>query len=426
MASTALPLQQLDTTGAFQRGAQGLVSLATLGMQRQAQQQALQEGSIKLQQLQQEQQDQQATRAAVSGGVTTNPDGSVSLDQGKILSQLYQTAPTQGLNLQNQFAMNALAMQKSQADLQKTTLENSRTKVDLLGQLAGSVTDQASYDAATKQAVQLGLIHPGDLPPVYDPQMVRQVQINALTAKDHIDAQQKQLDFQLQEQNAAETARHNATTEGLTASAQAETARHDKNSEGIERTGQQIQLRQQNLGVENDLRSQFDTTTKPFQTQAEAFNNVQTASKKGAIGDLDLMYNALKMMNPSGNVRPGALQSVQDANSPLGKLQLAWNNNVTGAAKLTDNQRADIISQVSDLYKTAEQQQQQAVQSFRNIAARNGANPDNVAPEFRSVFSPQQASESQHQVGDVVTVGNKKLRITKIGANGNAEGIPVP
>lgn len=343
---------------------------------------------LKLTEAQQGYHDTQATRAAVGNNVKTNPDGSVSLDQAGTLGELYKTAPTQALNLQNEFAVRSLAIQKGTAEAQKLDLENNKAKVDLLGQLSGSIHDQASYEAATKQMVQMGLIDPRQVPPTYDPELVRQVQINALTAKDHLDLQQKQQEFLLNEQKAGETQRHDVVTEQATQTGQTETARHNRAEEGISRTGQQIQLNAQQLGLANDLRTQLNSVTEPYRQQTAAYNTVVTAAQKQTpASDLEMMYGIMKLMNPSGGIRPGALQTIEDANSGMGKVQLQYNNLVSGAT-LTPTQRANLVEQALNLYNTATQQNQQVTNSITNIARRHGLNPEDVTMENTSVMSP--------------------------------------
>jgi hypothetical protein len=80
-------------------------------------------------------------------------------------------------------------------------------------QLLGGVTDQASYDTAKAQAQQLyqqyGIPFP-QLPPAYNPGVVRALQIRSLTAKEQLDAARQQA-------IAEEAARHNKVTEGQNA-----------------------------------------------------------------------------------------------------------------------------------------------------------------------------------------------------------------
>lgn len=216
MASTALPLQQLDTTGAFQRGAEGMVSLATLGMQRQAQQQALQEGAIRLNQMQLQQGNEQAQNSALSTNTVTNPDGSVSLNSGGAVSDLYKSGHgTTALGLQSQLATNALALRKTQAEVTKAQLDNAAAHIDLVSKAIQGVMAlppeqrQQAYTTQLSQFQNMGVIQPGEVSPVWSDQDAQRYLAQSLTTKDAITAQQAKL-------NALETNRHNTTVEAET------------------------------------------------------------------------------------------------------------------------------------------------------------------------------------------------------------------
>lgn len=85
---------------------------------------------------------------------------------------------------------NAVNLKKDESDLSHT--EQLR-KLDMIGRIAGSAKDQASYTAALNQAAQLGL-DVSQLPQTYDEGLVRRFETMALSAKDRLEMQQRALD----------------------------------------------------------------------------------------------------------------------------------------------------------------------------------------------------------------------------------------
>jgi len=80
--------------------------------------------------------------------------------------------------------------QTADADLQKKHLENHKAKLDLAGQIVNGIVDQNSYDAGIPQLEQLGILHSGSAPPVFDPKtkpaFMQSIQQAALTADQHL------------------------------------------------------------------------------------------------------------------------------------------------------------------------------------------------------------------------------------------------
>lgn len=161
---------------------------------------------LQLKQAGQDYQDTQAERQAIQQNTSTDANGMPTLNRAGAVGQLYQSAPTRGLQLQQQFTQQDITNQKAIADYKKTQLENAKNHVDTVGQLLQGVSDQGTYDKAVQAAQQAGIVQPGELPQVYDPQLVQQKLAQTMTQKDQIAQLQKQ-------QEMAETARHNQASE---------------------------------------------------------------------------------------------------------------------------------------------------------------------------------------------------------------------
>jgi hypothetical protein len=136
-------------------------------------------------------------------------------DIRKALPDIMKVAPNRGVVLQKQLT----EWDNADINKKKAILELHEKQAGRLGQIAGSVTDQPSYEAAIQQAAQEQLIEPQAaqqlLATPYNPQTVQGFQQQALTAQQQIQQAQKSIDAQ-------ETARHNRATENKKSATQEE------------------------------------------------------------------------------------------------------------------------------------------------------------------------------------------------------------
>lgn len=85
-----------------------------------------------------------------------------------------------------------------QAQLQKQQIDLGQ--IQQAKQLAWSISDEPSYQAARQRGIELGLPNADKLPPTFDPNFVKQMQYNTLTAEERFARSDKDRDFQLREQ----------------------------------------------------------------------------------------------------------------------------------------------------------------------------------------------------------------------------------
>jgi len=230
----------------------------------------LQAGQIDLQNMQNQQADDAATRSALSSATSVDPNTGVpTLNRNQALSQLYKSAPKAAMGLQQGWQKSDLEAAKQQLDNQKIDLENKKAHVDLVGQLANGVTDEASYQATRTYALQHNLISPDEMPPQYDPNLVKRAQANALTAKDMLDTQAKKLD---QDHASLELARQ------VAADADQSTYRKGELAQGQQR----IRIEQQNantssgqLNLATQKQNQDNTASVEAQAQQIASGDVK-------------------------------------------------------------------------------------------------------------------------------------------------------
>ena len=101
---------------------------------------------------------------------------------------------------------------KDAREAEKFQLEGNIKRMELIGQVAGTVRDQASYTQGLQMLQSYG-IDTSKFNPNYDPAGVAQFANAAMSRKDQMEQEWKAKGYSLDVQKVAETARHNRTSE---------------------------------------------------------------------------------------------------------------------------------------------------------------------------------------------------------------------
>lgn len=100
----------------------------------------------------------------------------------------------------------------------------------------------------------------------------------------------------------------------------------------------------------NTLRSGVKDVTKSFKTVEESFKRIQSVTRKpSAAGDIALIFNFMKMLDPGSTVREGEFAvAASAAGLPERIIQAAVR--VDNGERLSANQRSDFLSQSNNLF----------------------------------------------------------------------------
>lgn len=152
--------------------------------------------------------------------------------------------------------------------------------------------------------------------------------------------------------------------------ADTEKVRGDASNQGIERAAG---LRKERSGL---------PTTKTTQEVSAAYNRIQEAARvPSAAGDLSLIFGFMKMLDPGSTVREGEFANAQNAGSAWQRAGSIYNRVLSGQ-RLTDEQRADFMSQAKGLWSAQQSQQMKVDKDFQRLAEKYGVNPDDVIVNF--------------------------------------------
>jgi hypothetical protein len=134
--------------------------------------------------------------------------------------------------------------------------------------------------------------------------------------------------------------------------------------------------------VEEGIRKEYSSHAKPYFEMRDAFTRIQqSAANPSAAGDLALIFNYMKMLDPGSVVREGEFATAQNAAGIDDRIKNIYNRLLNGE-RLNPEQRQDFINQAQGLFGRAETQYGSTQQQYRGLAERKGIDPRNVILDY--------------------------------------------
>ena len=134
-----------------------------------------------------------------------------------------------------------------------------------------------------------------------------------------------------------------------------------------------------------DFRKEF-TGLKPvkdFSDISFSFSRViSSATDPSPAGDLALIFNFMKVLDPGSVVREGEFATAQNAANVPERVRGLYNR-IRKGTRLTETQRADYVDRASRLYSGAEDQYMNLAGQYSTFAKNAGLVPEQVIPDFR-------------------------------------------
>ena len=139
--------------------------------------------------------------------------------------------------------------------------------------------------------------------------------------------------------------------------------------------------------LENQLRDEFNNMSGEFIKVRDAYSRVDAAGKEpSAAGDLALIFNYMKMLDPGSTVREGEFANAQNSAGVPQRIQAKYNEVVSGE-RLSDETRLDFLDRSDSLYQVAYNNQIALKGAYSNIAKNNKVNVDNVVIPYEESVS---------------------------------------
>jgi hypothetical protein len=123
-------------------------------------------------------------------------------------------------------------------------------------------------------------------------------------------------------------------------------------------------------------------TVKSFADVSTAYSRVLNSAKDpSGAGDLSLIFNFMKVLDPGSTVREGEFATAQNSGGVEQKVVSLYNQVLDGT-RLGELQRADFVDRATRLYQGAEKQYNSIARQYAEFARQARLDPQLVIPDF--------------------------------------------
>lgn len=136
--------------------------------------------------------------------------------------------------------------------------------------------------------------------------------------------------------------------------------------------------RRQDLQTEEGFRKEFNALTSDFRKVSDAFARVEASAKDpSAAGDLALIFNYMKMLDPGSTVREGEFANAQNSGGVPAMVVAKYNQIISGE-RLDDTIREDFLDRSASLYNAQYGEARKTADQYRKLAEKAGVDADSV------------------------------------------------
>ena len=131
------------------------------------------------------------------------------------------------------------------------------------------------------------------------------------------------------------------------------------------------------------LRKEFTKLSGDYLKLRDAMDKIEVSAKNpNPAGDLALIFNFMKMLDPGSTVREGEFATAEQAGPLPTRLVALYNKVATKDGRLEAEQRKDFVDRAGLIMGTQQLKHEQLEEQFKAIAKRQGWDPRNVVIDF--------------------------------------------
>lgn len=258
-----------------------------------------------------------------------------------------------------------------QGSLQQDQLENQQSQQKIQQQLQQAQLQQAQGQLGQQEATQQGFNALGAF---------RQAGADTgipVTQDEMITQMLQSPSRQIQKQGISELSAQNQLDQKLAAA----TAKSKVTS-----TAKRLEKEFKNTKA---LRGEFTKATSNFASINDSFGRISVSAKDpSAAGDLSLIFNYMKMLDPESVVRESEFATAAATASLMERAKGVYTK-MTGGRRLSDAQRKDFVDRSKLLFKEADRIHGGRRKQFEGLAKRAGLDPANVVFQRNFAQDPE-------------------------------------
>ena len=142
---------------------------------------------------------------------------------------------------------------------------------------------------------------------------------------------------------------------------------------------QKNKQKQAGLVTEEGFRKEFTGLSKDFRTIRDSYSRLLASAKNPSqAGDLALIFNYMKILDPGSTVREGEFATAENAGNISQRVFSQYNKLLTEEGRLADNIRDDFVDRAGELYNSQRAIQGKLEQQFNRLAESAGVSSQNV------------------------------------------------
>jgi hypothetical protein len=135
-----------------------------------------------------------------------------------------------------------------------------------------------------------------------------------------------------------------------------------------------------NFGDEDKLRDDFRSDSKEFVKVRDAYGRILSTDASAA-GDLALIFNYMKILDPGSVVREGEFATAQNSAGVPTRIRAQYNKIISGE-RLAPETRADFLQQAQNLYQTSADSQSYLESEYETYAEEYGFKPSRIVSKY--------------------------------------------
>ena len=183
----------------------------------------------------------------------------------------------------------------------------------------------------------------------------------------------------------------------------------EKDSLSITKLQKEIQNLENNGGLsatdkmdmEGKLRSEVLARGKEFEKVDDAYSRIKaSAVNPSPAGDLALIFNYMKVLDPGSTVREGEFANAQNAGG-IDEKTVGLYNNIVNGKRLSESQRQDFVDRGGRLYEASQTKNNALQVRYKGLSERYGLNAGNV-------ILNENVTAKHPQTGEVLRLVNGK------------------